>query len=1391
MKVSSGMASFVCSEIFLDKICLKMRLSATSKFHSMQKPIFGFFIFVCLCAINAATFGSAFAQSEKKTSSVSKDFRILESNNSFVELEFIPQYKDNTTFENQIQELHRPGIPNLGLRSFPVILPVPQGNRIQIIDAKFEELPLAEVKPVPKHILDKSGKTDIPVFEEDRSVYSVAAFFPVSSAELMHKGSVRNKNIGYANLYPLQYNPVTGTLRRHSYMKVRITFGGSPVSVNKTLSQEEKNFLAQTGINWTTALNWSTPEFNQDREQPLMNSILATGDFYKVEVKETGMYKIDKGSLRNAGINVDNIDPRTFRIFGNDGKMLPFNNSASVSIDPPEIRIFVSGEDDGTFNENDFIYFFGRGPRDWDYDTTAKTYLKSINYFSNSNYYWLTFGGQNGLRMQTETSTNSPDLQPLPYFREKFFEEPEMNNLGSTGYLWVSQSIGVNQAFTFNRELKGYVDGSDVNVRFRFGNGAFFSQYWRLEDLSSNFIISQFVPQLSSTFTHVILSNLGDTRYGVNYVLNPGKKNIDFRASLPSANGNSQNVIGYYDYLEVLYNRQFAADNNVLRFTSPDTTAMLQFSVPGFTSQTVRVFETTQHNSPVIINPASYSNGTVKFESLIESRRPKQFYTVGDNAFRTPASISGRIANQNLKGDPLNQASFIIVTPKEFLSASNRLKAQREKPGSNYIKTSVVEIDKIYNEFAGGIEDPVAIRNFLRYGYQNWSDRPVYVLFMGDGSYDYKNIYGLYNNNVKNWVPPIQKDSPFSDDVDSYCSDDYFVEFTENYNIPTGTSIPEMGVGRFCVNSLDEANAVVDKVVAYEDPANFQKWRLDVMYVADDGWTTENTGGQEGSLHTDQCEDVAQNHTPNFIFKDKAYIVTYPSEITPQGRRKPGANADIIRKWNDGKLIVNYTGHGSTDLWAHEHVFVRQTSIPQLNNKNKYPFVTIASCDLARWDDPFNISAAEQLVFSKDKGAIGISAAVRPVYSIPNAIYNNKLYDNLFKGDTLGYTLRIGKAVYNVKQELYFDNDLKFALIGDPTVRIGLPQYRTRIDSINNVPGTALFEMKALQKVRISGSVLRTDSTFWSDFSGDMDIRVLDVDKNITYLDFGYQFNFKQPGGIIYSGRTSVSNGSWNVEFVVPRDISYNPGRGKIISYFKNSNIDGLGYSDNFIVNGIDTTAAPDSTGPRISIYLDNRNFRSGDLVNQNPKLIAEFFDENGLNLTGSIGHKIEAVLNENENAKIDLTPLYASTTNYQNGMLEYAFSSLSEGNNKLEVRAWDTYNNFSSETVFFRVLNNSEMALEEVYNYPNPMKDLTSFMFQHNFDEPVEARILIYTTSGRLIKELNKSNITDKFASIEWDGRDSDGDNIANGTYIYKINIKTGSGSNARSSTGKLVVLK
>lgn len=1328
------------------------------------------------------------------------DYKIISSTESFIEIEFMPEFNKNYDFKNSLTRGIEKGYPEMKQRTFPIFFPSDKNNIVEILDVKFEDVQNIEVNPVPTFKINDKNKAKnngdspeyIPEYIKNSEAYNSNRLTPENIAEIIQSGAVRNKYIGHLCLYPEQYNPVTRTLRKYDYIKVRVTFGESPVYSSKPLSNEEVIFLKDITINSNVAANWSTKEFNQQIDSPVQNSVLASGDFYKMEVKESGIFKLDKNYLQSNSININNIDPRTIKIYGNGGAELPYNNSVVSPTDLVENKIYIEGEGDGRFDNNDYILFYGRSPNEWVYDNNLKTYGHHLNNYSKSNYYWITFGGSNGQRIETVNSPNQPGLNPVVSFKDRFFEEPEVNNLGSTGLLWISQRIGLNESYTFNKELKGYISGSNINFRFRFGCGSSYpsNTVWRLEDLNSNFIMNQQVQGVSG-FSKINLIYIGNNQYGVYYPLNPGKNSINFKASLPASNGNTANSIGYYDYYECLFDRAFTADNNELRFNSPDTSGTVEYRINNFNSQNVKIFEISDQTDISIVTPLSYSNSVLTFQSNITSGNPKEYYTLGDNNYKTPVSFSGRVPNQNIKGDFADGASFIIISPKEFLSSANRLKAQREKPGVNYLKTIVIDIENIYNEFSSGLMDPVSVRNFLKYTYSNWTERPVYVFFMGDGSYDYKNIYNLYSNGIRNWLPPLEKDSPYSDDVESYCSDDFMVEINENYNFPIGGATPDFASGRVCVNSLSEANIVVDKIIDYENPFYFDNWKNTNMYVADDGWTTEQVTGGEGNLHTSQCEDVAQNHSPSHVQKEKVYIVSYPTEITPQGRRKPGANTDIIDGWNEGRLVINYTGHGSVDLWAHEHIFVRQVSIPLLNNKNKYPFLTIASCDLARWDDPFLLSAGEQLVNLQEKGAIGVAAAVRPVYATENAIFNNLLYDNMYVSDTLNLKLRLGKAMYNVKQARHTDNDMKFALICDPTVRLAVPQYRTKIDSINSTPGDSLFYMKALQKITISGSILKTDSSFWNDYNGTIDLVVFDVDKNISLLDFGYSFNYKLDGGIIYKGTSNVVNGHWKVDYVVPRDISYDPGRGKIITYFKNDFSDGVGYSNNFIMSGIDTNALADSTGPVINIFVDNRNFRTGDMSSQNPKLIIDFNDQSGINLTGTIGHKIEAILNDDDNNKIDLTSLYSSTSGFENGTVEYQMQNLNDGSYKLQVNAWDTYNNYNSSIIDFVVRGNNELVLDNVYNYPNPMADYTNFTFQHNFDSPISADVKIYTVSGRLIKELNKANITDKFVNIEWTGADTDGDAIANGTYIYKVTIKTEDGAYTKSSTGKLAKLK
>lgn len=1310
----------------------------------------------------------------------SSDYKVTASNSNFFEVEFYPQYISNINFVNSDFDFDKKGSPGLGFRAFPLFLSSDKNCRTEIIEIKYDKVDNIQVKPIPYLKKGKDKMTEN-VYENDMSIYGNNAFYPSTHINFVNSGILRDKYYGHLKIYPVIYNPVTSTAQKISYIKVRVYFEDTPAISQRKYSAEEYAFLAGAAYNSHNAINWTVKPSQILSPRSVQNSVLSSGNFHKLEIKETGIYKLDKAYLQNAGINTNDIDPATFKIYGTDGRMLPFDNAEIVPTDLSEMKIFVATDASGKF---EYLLFYGKSLEDWKFNIFTRKYNHYINYYAYNNVYFLSYGGALGRRVSVSNSTNIPNIPPLSYFMDKYFSEPEVLNLGSTGNIWLSQRIGLDGSFNFSRNLPGYVQGSNLFLKIRLGNSTYYNLgYFLIKDDNSSFSNVYPISGVSNPFSHITLEELN-----YQYSLNPGATSSALKVSLPSQY-NYPSAQGHYDYYEVQYSRSLnSVSNDFIRIWAPDTLANLEFQVSPFSNSDIRIFDVTEFNSIKIINPISFTNGVIRFQDEI-AIYPKEYIISSFSNFKNPISISPKIPNQNL-GGITDGADFIIFSHPDFISAANRLKSHREAAGKHYLKTYVFDINQVFNEFSGGLPDPLAMRNFLKHAFINWQIKPVYVLFLGDGSFDYKNIYNL---SQKNYVPPVQKSDPQINEISSYVSDDFLVEINESYIEPM-PGRPDFATGRFTVNSLAEANTMVDKIIAYESASSIGNWKKKIMYVADDGWTTENNQGQENSIHTDQCETIAEIYTPKDFERDKIYIVTYPAIITPQGRRKPGANVDIIKGWNDGRLVINYVGHGSTDLWAHEHVFVRDESIPQLTNKNKYPLVTIASCDLARWDDPFLISAAEQLAGESNKGAIAVIAAVRPVYSAPNATFNNYLWNNfMFAKDTLNLPIRIGRAMYNVKNQLpsISENDAKFCLVGDPSLRVSIPQYFTKIDSINNVATPDIAELKALQKVKISGRVLRPDSTFWSDFNGNINLKVLDVDRQILLYDFGYPFSFKLDGGNIFSGTAKVQNGKWFVEFVVPKDISYTNGTGKMLCYFSDGTNEGSGFNNTFIMAGLDSNAAIDTTGPKITLFMDSRNFRSGDLVNQNTKIIADFFDENGINLTGTIGHRIEAIINDDESKKIDLTSYYNSTNSYREGTLEYPIQNLAEGTYKIKLKAWDTYNNSGYSEVDFIVKNNSELAFTEVYNFPNPFKDVTNFIFQHNSDSPISVNIKIYTVSGRLIRDLNRTNINTKNVNIEWDGLDSDGDALANGVYLYKVIIKSDDGNFSKTTLNKLAKLK
>lgn len=1335
------------------------------------------------------------------------DYKVISSNSSYLELEFTPlnvaggkimfnnESLDLYGFDNSVQPpVKKEGDPDIRYREFNVAFPSNLNNTVTVIDYDVKEIKNVDLAPVPfVNFINRGVKGFESMYYSyiKGSKYYDSKFYPENIATIGSFGEVRELTTGRLNLYPLQYNPSMRVMKIYTRIRVRVSFGQQPLPYNRPRTKQEVELLKDIALNSDQALAWLNPKYKDAYKQNLLvSSVLATGDWYKIEVKDNGdasaerMYKITRSFLTDAGINVSGIDPRTIKLYGNGGYLLPEGLAATPPGDLGEIAVYFEGENDGSFDANDYILFYGRSTNNWRYDTTGRTYFHYTHQYSNSDYYWICLNTPgNGKRMAIQPSSpNAPGLTPTS-FKEHYYWEPEEENLLNEGTLWLSHRKIPGDSFIWNISLNGLENNSEILYRVKPASRCIVPP-----DLNMNYMLIKddfstmseiYFPMETVTIGFGNWIWTGLCQFNLNQSQKTNGEQVKLRATYMS---NSNTAEGYMDWMEVLYYRRLnSVSGDFLRFDSPDTTATVEYRVSPFSNDDIKVFDATDHNNVKLVQPASISGGTVIFRKDEVRAHLSKFFAVGRVGYRTPTGISAKINNQNLRGIT-DGASFVIITSKDLLPAANRLKAKRESGGVNdpsYLKTLIVTVDQLYNEFSGGVLDVVAFRNFLRYAYQNWSERPVYTVMFGDGDFDYKGFLGSHTNHV----PPYEITSPMLNQVDGYTTDDFYTNVVGE-DLTFGP--PDISVGRIPANGLQPANDYIDKIDCYESGQYNGYWKNKMIFVADDQMTSD---GCETVPHLAQTEELSEFHTPPYIEKIKIYLVTYPTVITPQGRRKPQVNADIVKYWNQGAINIHYTGHGSPDVWAHEYVLEKDPVLAQLNNECRYPFVSIASCDMSKFDNPSVPSAGELFMITPRKGAIGTLAATRPVYSDGNAALMQLFFDNLYMPrDTLLLQRRFGKGLFLAKQVRFDPNTLKYVLMCDPTIRNQLPRFRSRVDSI---AGLNSDTMRALSRVRIFGSIIHPDSSFWSDFNGSMILKVFDVDRHIQLTDeCGIQHNFRLNGGIIYSGTQRISNGTWTAEFVVPKDLSYLNQRGKLIDYFFNTSADGAGIYTNFFVGGVDPTAAVDSIGPVIKQYLNTRNFRSGDIVNPNYKLIADLFDESGINTTGTIGHKIEGVLDGNENNKYDFTNFYNSDTSYKSGTLEYDFTDIALGKHRLKLKAWDTYNNSSEAEIEFTVSDQSSLSIVNMYNYPNPFKDNTTFTFQHNYPDPINVKIKIFTVAGRLIKEIDQQNVNDKFVYIPWTGKDADGETLGNGVYIYKLIVETIDGQSV-TNIGKLAVLK
>jgi hypothetical protein len=1305
-----------------------------------------------------------------------QDFRILASNQNSIIFEYRPQFTDTSVriinqqeFRNvtlafgYLDESIRWGTPAVPERRLTIGVPSEFGNSIKVLSTSYRQI---NGMVMPAASYEKENFLNAVKYEVSPE-YFIYTDFP-ELASFGDFGILRGLDVQTIRLFPVKFDVSTNTIRLYSSIIFQIDYGNAQVSGRAV----EDELLKFTIINYDAAKYWVR---DSRRLSKTGNSVLANGQWVRFEAPSEGIYKIDRARLGSFGFNVSSVDPRTIKIYNNGGKVLSEKVLDPRPVDLIENAILVVGEEDGSFDQGDYILFYGRGSRFRDFESESKTIKRFNHPFSDKNYFWITVGGNNGKRIQNKPSLNTTADYEQSSTRAFVDYEVDKINLAKTGRQFFgddySQSVSTR---TYMNKLDHRISSIPINYNLRFVNASQGSFSLTLAENNINIFSKSLAGYGNAAYTAGIA-------YPESAVFNgplPDNRSL-LKFSLSSTSVTS---VGYLDYFEISYEKELKPVENKIIFFSKDTSAVAEYFLSGFPSTDIVVFDVTDYSNVQLVNPKPGwpSGGDFRFQVAETKDSIKKYIAVGNQAYLTPVNPVA-VENSNLRGIT-DGAKYIIISHKNFLAAAERLKNYRQNEALVTISTIVIDIEKIYNEFSCGIQDISAVRDFIKYAYDNWQIKPEYFLFMGKGTYDYKNVEGFGDN----YIPPWETEESLKiiGGKDSYCTDDFFAR------VDGADSIPDIAFGRITVRSVNEANNYIDKIIHYENSSQRGTWRNLLTLVADDGYTSS---GDDGNLHTAQSEYLVKVSIPASFDLKKVYLADYPVVITGDGRRKPAVNAEILKMMNQGTLLVNYIGHGNPNVWAHEYVFERGVAIPKLKN-DKYFFLCAATCDFGIYDTPNYSSGAEDLLFLSSAGAVATFSAARLVYSGLNSTLNQVFFNYLLKQPREEFNLPVtlGLAVFKTKSDRYQVNDQKFHLLGDPLIRLNMPQYFGSIDSINGLPVTGNIQIKALSSTKISGTILKPDSTKWTGYTGEGVLTVFDSERK-KYLE-EIRDTMIVPGGVIFRGRVSVNNGEFEADFVVPKDISYENKNGKIIFYYFDLSSDGLAYTNKIIVGGTDTTAVNDNEGPEIEIFFEDARYINSYLVGPEPNLIVKLSDETGLNTTGTgVGHKMEGILNRDQGNPIDFTDYFIGELDAggKRGEINYKFDRMNDGDYTIDVKAWDVFNNFSTEGAFFTVVSTNDLVIRDIYNFPNPFAVNTTFTFQHNLTKDVDVKINIYTIAGRLIKQLEEKNINQKFVKVHWDGRDDDGDQLGNGTYLYKIIVKTTDGEFTQSVLGKMAVVK
>ena len=989
------------------------------------------------------------------------------------------------------------------------------------------------------------------------------------------------------------------------------------------------------------------------------------------------------------------------------GPGLMFSSAPADSHELTEVTFNVNDQNgDGLFDGDDSIEFFGRGLSRWDF--SGQELLRLQHRYATHNVYWLTWGSENGRRMSG--ISGQPDSSPQwgnTILTDIWLREEHIwMPKYETETGWIWESIS---------------EGESITVPFQVnGSGR------------SSLRISV-MTDTSQSHTVVVYINgnqiISDTWYGsgertleADSLQLSGSCNLEIKLVQNTGDG----ILGLVS-VHVEYPDQLGHLTGRALFPSRERTGRYNFSASGVSAY-CSAYNISDFDLPELITGAEYSGGQLEFSYDVDTS--SAMILMDSDDWLSPDSVvsasPGRLTGTISNGDRL-----IVVHPSMY-SGIRGMEILSTEQGHNPV---VVTTSEIYDEFGQGVADPGAIRSAVRWGIDDWSDGLQGVILAGDGHYDFLGFSTTQPVMIPPWI--VLGSGQIN------CIDDYYVMVHEN------AFLPEVPIARIPADNLSQLGTCTAKLLSYAAGQSSGTWMNRALIVADDEW------GQGGSWnetdHTLNCEYTTEEVLPRSMSREKFYLIEYPwppGQWTPNGPHpeKPEARESFIETLNQGFLFMLYQGHGAADQIAHEVIMLGE-DVGSLNNGNRLPVSFWATCDVGHFDNPGSDAISETLVLHPAGGSISSVAATRGTGSFSNYRYFRSIIDSLCRYQDL----TVGDAVWQSKLVLggSYSNNKFYVMFGYPDIPLTFPE-----------PDGSII---------ITGDTLRSgelNTIYGEGFQNDglAFIEILESSWNTVYTCLGdSQIPYIRYGGIAYNGTQIVEGGEFSIDCFIPLQST--------IGNMARTGAQAL--ADQSILSGAEDPAVlilgipsgGDLEGPSVNMWIRGYEGIQHPELTGNITLEAEICDSSGICLLGGTGKELNLFIDGNGN---NVSSYFAYNRGSSvTGKLVYTIEALSAGEHTLILSSVDGLGNGSLDTLDLKILENSDLAITEAVVYPNPGNGRRCFSFR--VSEDAQVSVSIFTVAGTRIEELTRI-CSQGYNQILWDGFDHDGDAIASGPYIYRI---------------------